>query len=134
MCSLDSGNFSYESGDIAWNKDSKQYQLSLSAYVNNEGHYMIDDYYCVALGSYYGDVGTKYIITLSSGVQFKAIKFDAKADQDTVNGCYHSSDGSILEFVLSYETAFQFYGGEQYIAINLHDKWKGNIVSIETVN
>lgn len=68
-------------------KSSPQYKLlnSSDCYTDPEtGIRMVDDCYCIALGSFYGStIGTKYKITLSSGNSFKAILCDQKADIHT---------------------------------------------------
>ena len=121
------------------NEDSKQYQLLSSMHVNNKGHYETDDgYLAIALGSYYGPVGTKYIIELDSGVTFKAIKADEKDDNDVFDGCTHRQDGSMLEFILDSDKAGEYYGvaDNGYVCqgdLNNSKEFHGAIVSIKKV-
>ena len=87
------------------NKKSPQYALQAEAYTDDNGLRKVGDYYCVALGSYYGtEIGQCYIITLDTGVSFKAILADAKADCDTdETHRYHpmrGGAGNIVEFVV----------------------------------
>jgi hypothetical protein len=59
-----------------------------------------DGYICIALGSQYGPVGTKYYMTIG-GVVYKFIKADAKADIHTANGeGWTGPDGHIIECIV----------------------------------
>lgn len=139
LCAEGNTTKSYMDGATVTDETSTQYQLLSQMHVNERGHYETDDgFIAVALGSYYGPVGTKYIITLDSGVQIKAIKADEKANEHMINGCTHYQDGSMMEFILDSETASNYYGEVNgYVAggnLNNIDMWKGAIVSIQKVN
>lgn len=116
------------------NTSSKQYKLihSNSIEVGNDGLLYSGEYIGVALGSKFGKIGDKFLITLNDGKQFKAIKVDEKSDAHTVGGCHHASDGSVIEFVIDIDLAKQNYskaiimGNFDYI-----DKFNGNVVRIE---
>lgn len=70
-----------------------------------------DGFIGVALGSYYGTIGDRYYFTLDSGVVLPVIKIDEKADRDTdASGCYHTLDGSVIEFVIDRNIADEYYG------------------------
>lgn len=113
---------------------SKQYQLihSDSITVGSDGLLYNDEYVGIALGSKFGKIGDKFLITLNTGKQFKAIKVDEKDDSDTVDCCHHASDGSLIEFVIDIDLAKQSYpkaitvGDFDYI-----DKFNGEVVRIE---
>ena len=63
-----------------------------------------DGYYAVAMGSYYGKLGDKFLITFDSGVQTKVVKVDEKADAHTSGACFGqtmASDGSIIEPIIT---------------------------------
>lgn len=92
-------------------KASRQYQLIYSdeVVVGEDGLLYCDEYIGVAMGSRFGDVGDKFIITLDTGIEFKAIKLDEKADAHTYNGCHHRVDSSIIEFVIHTEKAKESY-------------------------
>lgn len=139
LCAEGNTTKSYMDGATVTDETSNQYQLLSQMHVNDRGHYETDDgFLAVALGSYYGPVGTKYIITLDSGVQLKAIKADEKADEHMIGGCTHYQDGSMMEFILDSETAANYYGEMNgYVAggnLNNIDMWKGAIVSIQRVD
>ena len=116
------------------NTTSQQYQLihSDSIVVGNDGLLYSGEYIGVALGSKFGKIGDKFLITLNTGEQFKAIKVDEKSDSHTVDGCHHSNDGSVVEFVINIRLAQQSYplaitmGNFDYI-----DKFNGSVVKIE---
>lgn len=119
--------------DAITNTQSKQYKLKQSYWLDEYGHYRYSfndiDYYVVALGSYYGEIGDKFRITLSNGNIFYVIKGDEKSDTQTVNGCYHP-DGSVIEFIVDTNTVYSayenFHGGFQ-----VYDKWNGDIIKVE---
>lgn len=70
----------------------------------HSGVWMIDDRYCVAIGSYYTKkIGAKVDLVLASNGKkhtLKCITADSKADQDTVNQHRVHRDGSLAEFVV----------------------------------
>lgn len=119
--------------DAITNTQSKQYKLKQSYWLDEYGHYRYSsndiDYYVVALGSYYGEIGDKFRITLSNGNIFYVIKGDEKSDTQTVSGCYHP-DGSVIEFIIDTNTVYSAYenfnGGFQ-----VYDKWNGDIIKVE---
>lgn len=94
------GNFKSYTDYQCLSKKSPQWKLQEQAYTDENGLRKIDEYYLVALGSYYGtELGTKYLVTLSTGSQFKIILCDCKSDHhtDELNQtCL--VNGSILEF------------------------------------
>ena len=69
-----------------------------------------DGFIGVALGSYYGIIGDRFYVTLDSGVVLPLVKVEEKADGDTDGGCYHYSDGSVIEFVIDKNVAGDYFG------------------------
>lgn len=135
VCAYSSAK-TYEEGNIRWDPTSTQFQIMNTLHINDRGMYeSVDGYLAVALGSYYGPVGSKFKITLDSGIVLKVIKADAKADKDTVNGCSQRTDGSILEFVINEPTAFRFFPSTNgYVNngnFNNHTDYQGTIVKVE---
>lgn len=113
-------------------KNSPQYKLlnSKECYTDSEtGIRMIDDCYCVALGSYYGStIGTKYRITFSTGKSIKVILCDQKSNRHTdTNHQYAVKNQDIIEF----------YVQKNKIPSNIRgnygnlEQFRGDIVSIE---
>ena len=85
-------------------KTSPQYALQQDAWTDAEGLRRYKGFYCIALGSAYGDkIGTKYAVTLSTGVTFLAILADQKADAHTIDGHTRDRSGAVIEFIVETE-------------------------------
>lgn len=125
------------------NTSSKQWD-----YIYNSGEVIVcddgfirtsdgQDYFGVALGSYFGEIGSKYIFTLDTGVELKVVKLDEKADKDTCeNNFKHKIDGSVIEFVVDSSKMDYAKGSNGYIYngnFNNNQWLQGNIVKIEKV-
>ena len=97
-----------------------------------------DGFLGVALGSAFGSLGTRYVFTLDSGIELYVIKIEEKADQDTINGCQHQIDESVIEFVLDKKIAPYWFGVAEngYINsgnFNNHPDFQGSIIRIQRV-
>ena len=91
----------YEDHRCITDTGSPQYALQQKAWTDDYGLRRYESYYCVALGSAYGsEIGTKYLITLSSGAELMVILADQKADRDTVQGHTRDRSGAVIEFVV----------------------------------
>ena len=89
------------------NKNSKQGKIvfSSNAYTNEDGLRMYRedgvDYYCVALGSYYGKVGDKFWVETDKGNVYRVIKADEKADKHTdATNRVTLHNGCLMEWVV----------------------------------
>ena len=84
------------------NSASKQYDLIYNHMtVGSDGLLRDNDGFIgVALGSYYGEVGDRFIIELNGEREVKVIKIDEKSNDHTINGCYQKWDGSVMEIVV----------------------------------
>lgn len=114
---------------------SPQYKLlhSDACYTDKEtGIRMVGDCYCIALGSYYGTkIGTKYLITLSSGNSFKAILCDQKADRHTdANHQYAVNNQDIIEFYIERAYKPSRVDGDYGVL----PQFGGSVVSIEKID
>lgn len=92
-----------------------------------------DGYIGVALGSYFGKIGDRFIITLSSGRELKVIKVEEKSDRHTINGCQQYQDNSVIEFVVDIESNTYYIGSNGLIANGNYNNlpwFKGHIVKI----
>jgi len=90
----------YMSYTAVTDTSSRQYQILSRAEHGSNGLMYYDGYICIALGSQYGPVGTKYYMTIG-GVVYKFIKADAKADIHTANGAgWTGMDGHIIECIV----------------------------------
>ncbi len=78
-----------------------------------------DDYYMVALGSYYGTgIGTKYKITTDTGNVFYAVLCDQKADCDTDGTHRYSYNNDVVEFIVdtrSLNETVKLFGSAMFI-------------------
>lgn len=118
------------------NKSSKQWQyINASGKIKIENGYLMEGKYIgVALGSYFGDIGTKYIFTLDTGKQIKVVKVEEKADTHTKNGCQQKWDGSVIEFVIDSNAFEKSANGYVYNGnFNNVAQFKGHIEKIEMV-
>lgn len=116
-------------------KSSPQYKLlrSSGCYTDEEtGIRMVDGFYCVALGSFYGKtIGTKYRITLRDGKKLKKINVilcDQKADRHT---------NSTHQYAMRNKDVVEFYVEKAKIPRGIRgdygtlEKFSGDIVKIE---
>lgn len=113
---------------------SKQYQyIQNNMYISN-GLLYDDDHIGVALGSWWGDIGSKWTIELDTGIILKVVKVDEKADAHTYNGCGHVSDSSVIEFVIDSQTIPQEWWGANGLVFNGNfnnsEIFNGNILRI----
>lgn len=121
---------------------SPQWKLinSNKIFVNQKGYLQTEDGFIgVALGSYFGEIGDKFIITLSSGKELKLIKVERKADIHTDQNNYAgSSNYDIIEFVIDTKTPYmkQNIMANGYIFngnFNNNKEFEGAVVSIEKI-
>lgn len=92
-----------------------------------------DLYIGVALGSYFGPIGSRYTFILDTGIQLNVIKIEAKSDHHTVKGCEQRWDHSVIEFVIDGKTNVFYKGSNGLIAngnFNNLPQFRGNIVKI----
>lgn len=83
------------------NRTSYAYQLQKQAYTDNNGLRKIGDYYCVAMGTYYGNVGDTYYIETDEGACWKVILADIKSDKHTDRThSYTRANGCMMEFIV----------------------------------
>ena len=113
---------SYMSYTAITSKSSPQYKLQhwSKTKTNKAGVRMVTDSdgvkrICVAMGTYYGPVGTKLKIVLENGQSFHAIIGDSKSDRGTdekhqyhkyIDGTKKSGDHSVVEFIVGDSKAF----------------------------
>ena len=116
---------------------SQQYKLIYSdKIIVGEDGLLYDEYgfVGVALGTALGEVGDRFIVELDNGKIIKVIKVEVKSDNDTTDGMYHKTDGSVVEFVIDINKANKTYPTCINMgSFNYEDKFKGNIKSISKV-
>ena len=122
--------------------DSRQYWfIKDELTVDEETGFLYDKdgFIAVALGSFYGEIGDRYYFTLESGIVLPLVKAEEKADQDTdYSGCYHTSDGSVIEFVIDRNLANNYFGyyNNGYVLqgnYNNYSLFRGRLVKVERV-
>ncbi len=114
---------------------SPQYKLlhSDACYTDPEtGIRMVDGYYCVALGSYYGTkIGTKYKITLDDNGTLRTINVilcDQKSNRHTdANHQYARNNSDIVEFYVEKRRIPKGIRGDY----GRLEQFRGNVVAIE---
>lgn len=112
---------------------SKQWELQQSAWTDDQGFRRIGDDYCVALGTFYGQVGDRFRITTDRGNVYSVIMADAKGVGS--NGWYHvTGDGRInlVEFLVATEClpSEVTFSGDCGVLENIG----GNVVKIERID
>lgn len=93
-----------------------------------------DDYYVIALGSYYGTtITTKYRITTNTGNVFYGILGDLKANSDT-NSTHQYCPGNndVVEFVVNSKKLNSLI--KQHGSANVYMPLNGSIAKIEKMN
>ena len=93
---------SYMDFKMITSKSSPQYKLQHSyAYTDDTGIRMVNDRYCVALGSYYTHKIGQYVdLVLENGTIIPCIIGDQKDDRDTNSSHTIAHDGSATEFIV----------------------------------
>lgn len=93
-----------------------------------------DDYYLIALGSYYGtEIGTKYKITLDTGRVFYGALADCKANKHTNStNQYVSHNKNVVEFLV--DTSRLNSNVKRVGSANVHMPLNGSIIEIEKIN
>lgn len=123
------------------NTGSRQYKHIQNYMEVHESGLLIDEdgFIGVALGSYYGNIGDRFYFTLDSGVVLPVVKIDAKASEHTDEvGCQQAFDSSVIEFVIDYDQALNYFGrlSNNYILngnFNNYSIFRGSIVKVEKV-
>ena len=94
---------SYMSYKTITNKSSKQYKLQKDyAYTGNHGIRMINNRYCIALGTYFNaPIGTYVDLVLENGTTISCIVSEIKSDRHTnSDNIVTSHNGCVSEFLV----------------------------------
>ncbi len=126
---------SYMFGQSITSKTSNQYKLLQTMKRIDGFYYTYDDYMGVALGSYFGNVGDKFTITLDTGIVLKVVKLDRKDDSHTGSlNCQHRIDGSVIEMIVDRDNhTFPIYSNGYIFGGNFNNskEFNGSIIKIE---
>lgn len=115
---------------------SKQYQLQQDPYcvVDERGFLMYrDNWYVVAMGSYWGKIGDKFIVRLENGTIIPVIMGDYKANVDTDREHYaYAKDGHVLEFLIDTDSSNMINSNAVYYGLinQAFTEFDSKIVSI----
>lgn len=140
-------NKTYMSYKSITSKSSLQYKYihSDAIILDDRGFLMSSDgegYYGVALGSYFGEIGSRYIFTLQrpdgSTHELKVVKVEAKSDKHTCEHNYKAGSNDVIEFVIDTKTAYMqqnIWGNGLIFQGNFNncEDFNGNIVGIKEV-
>lgn len=92
-----------------------------------------DDYYLIALGSYYGtEIGTKYRITTDTGNVFYGVLSDQKDDRHTNSTHQYASNKDVVEFLVNSNLLNSEV--KKWGSANVYMPLNGSIVKIEKMN
>lgn len=117
-------------------EESEQYKF-IQEHMHIKDGYLLDEqgYIGVALGSEFGDIGSRYVFILDTGIEIQVVKIEVKDDLHTINGCEHKIDRSVIEFVI--DENYFVKGSNGYILngnFNNNEWFNGNIESYRKVN
>lgn len=133
VCSTSSAK-SYMDGSKITSPTSEQYAFKQENMHIEDGFYKDDEgNYGVALGTYFGDIGTKYIFVLDTGIELHVVKMEHKADEDVIDGCVHKDDSSVIEIVIDvtyFKDILDVYGHPYSGNFNNNPEFNGSIESI----
>lgn len=89
---------------------SKQWELQQSAWTDWQGFRRIGNDYCVALGTYYGEIGDRFRVITDKGNSYTVIEADVKGNDAVFYNDYQSwyhvcGDGrsNVVEFIVQTE-------------------------------
>lgn len=92
-----------------------------------------DDYYIVAMGSYYGTtIGTKYRVTLDTGNVIYVALGDCKSDKHTNSTHQYAKNRDVLEFLV--DTPYLNNDVKRMGSANVYMPLNGNITKIEKMS
>ncbi len=109
----DSSGKTYEDYRMITDPTSRQYRLiheSLKIDRKTGFLYDRDGFLAVALGYQFGEVGSRYYVTLDTGIILPVIKTDEKDPKDASDGCAVDINGTVLEFVIDAKAALHYFG------------------------
>ena len=96
-----------------------------------------DGFIGVAMGWQFGEIGSRYYVVLDTGIVIPVVKVDSKSASHVPNGCSVEGGGSMLEFVIDDELAYDYFGGTNGLVsngnFNNYEYFKGKITDVEAV-
>ena len=123
------------------NTASEQYKLQQRCWTDCDGLRRQTDDFVVAMGTYYGSIGDRYKVTLTSGKEFTVIIGDIKADEHTDSKNMYTPiynehgkfvSANVLEFIVN--TNKLPYKVKLLGTVSAIDFFKGNILTLEKLD
>ena len=123
------------------NRDTAQWKYihSDAISVDDRGFLVTEDGYIgVALGTYFGPVGSKYIFELDTGIELKVVKVEVKSDKHTCVNNYKAGSNDVIEFVIDTKADYMqqnIWGNGLIFQGNFNncEDFRGNIIGIKEV-
>lgn len=118
------------------NKASNQYKFQQrdDVWVDEYGFLVQNsEWYVVAMGSYWGKIGDKFIVRLENGETISCVLGDIKADRHTDKLNYsHASDGHVIEFLIDSSAPYMKQVGmmKHGLVNKVFKQWDSKIVGI----
>lgn len=117
------------------NKSSKQYALQQECWTDDDGIRRHDEYYVVAMGTYYSEsVGKKFVIHFDNGNSIDVIIGDIKDNAHTDSSRrFISHNGNIVEFVVDSRKISDLCGKMGDMSYSSYTDLSGGIIKIEEI-
>mgnify|MGYP004493992167 CR=1 FL=1 len=113
-------------------KSSKQYKLQQIAYTGKYGIRMIDDRYCVALGSHFGcEIGQYFDLVLANGAVIPCIMADQKANKHTDSANIITVDTNCLSEFIVDRHSLKYEAKRDGDISSCCDEWNSPVVQIK---
>lgn len=112
-------------------KSSKQYKLQQIAYTGKYGIRMVDDRYCVALGSHFGcEIGQYFDLILANGTVIPCIMSDQKDNRHTDSANIITVDTNCLSEFIVDRHALNYEAKRDGDISSCRNEWKSHVVKI----
>lgn len=113
-------------------RGSKQYKLQQIAYTGDYGIRMVDDRYCVALGSHFGcEIGQYFDLVLSNGTVIFCIMADQKANKHTDSVNIITVDTNCLSEFIVDRHSLKYEAKRDGDISSCCDEWDSPVVQIK---
>lgn len=126
-------NFKSYMPHTLFSQNSLQYKIQEMSRTDNDGLRVVDERYCVAIGSYFGtEIGQYFDLVLENGTTIPCVMADVKADvhTDSLN-IATTANGCVSEFIVSLDNLKKIVKKAGNISI-LKKEWNSPVVSIRT--
>lgn len=111
---------------------STQYEMQQCAYTDDNGLRKIDEHFCVAMGTYYGELGDILHIETDEGATWTVILSDIKSDVHTDSTHrYTTANNCMMEFIV--DTDAMNYEIKQSGTVNALG-FQGKICKVTKIN